>query len=134
MVGNTKAKVYFDGLCPLCSKEIDHYKKLRGSENLTYIDIHSSDFSPQYEGVDPVAVHKIFHVRDERGQLHKGVDGFRVIWKTIPRYQWLARFSILPVINSCFLFAYWAFARIRPFLPRKKSTCSDSKYCDQKIL
>lgn len=37
--------VYFDGLCPLCSREIGHYRKAVGNENISFVDITHVDFN-----------------------------------------------------------------------------------------
>ena len=34
--------VYFDGSCPLCTLEIDHYKRQSGAQKLCFVDASSS--------------------------------------------------------------------------------------------
>jgi predicted DCC family thiol-disulfide oxidoreductase YuxK len=65
-----KIKVYYDGLCVLCGREIQHYIKQEGSCNIDFIDITKSDFNPQLEGLDPYLVNKFMHVQDQAGQLY----------------------------------------------------------------
>ncbi|NDC39803.1 MAG: DUF393 domain-containing protein, partial [Proteobacteria bacterium] len=67
-------KVYFDGLCVLCSAEIEFYRRRPGQEAIEWVDISSPGFSAEAEGVDPVLVNRFFHVRQEDGRLVSGVD------------------------------------------------------------
>ena len=124
--------VYFDGLCPLCSREIDHYRKQRGAERLRFIDITASDFNAQAEGVDPVAVHKEMHVKTSDGRLVTGVDAFIEIWKVLPRYGFAARLAQRSLIKPVLDFGYMIFATVRPYLPRKSQGCEASPYCEIK--
>lgn len=121
--------VYFDGLCPLCSREIDHYRKARGSDHLRFIDITHAGFDAAKEGVDPVQVHQVMHVRDQNGKLATGVDAFIEIWKVLPGYNWAARLANRTVPRGLLTVGYYIFAKIRPYLPRKTADCSASPFC-----
>lgn len=129
-VENSKIKVYFDGLCHLCSAEIVHYRKLRGSENIIFLDITSSEFNAALEGVDPVRVHREMHVRKADGTFAIGVDAFIAIWNELPRYRFAARWGNYPLPKLFLRAGYKIFATIRPYLPRKKGDCSESPYCE----
>jgi len=123
-------KVYYDGLCHLCSKEINHYRSLNGAEQIQFIDITSAEFSAEAEGLDPYAVHKVMHVRDDEGQIHKRVDAFIQIWQKLPKYQWAARIAEKAPVKAVLEVGYSAFAAARPYLPKKaKADCSESPYC-----
>lgn len=122
--------VYYDGLCHLCSREIDHYRKQRGSEDLRFMDITGASFDATAEGVDPVQVHKVMHVRRKDGTLATGVNAFIEIWKILPKYNWAARLAVRPLPSLVLKVGYEAFAAIRPFLPRKKADCATSPYCE----
>ena len=124
-----KAKVYYDGLCPLCSREIEHYRHREGAESLQFIDITASDFDALREGLDPYRIHREMHVRAKDGSLKTGVDGFIEIWRHLPRYNWAARAAQIKPLKIILDLGYWIFARIRPLLPRRKNRCSDSPYC-----
>jgi len=126
-------KIYYDGLCILCSREIEHYKKLRGAEKLTFIDITHPEFDAKKEGLDPMAVHKVMHVRTPDGKIHTRVSAFLEIWKILPRYQWAAPIASHFLVKPLLEIGYTLFAKSRPFLPkRKKDLCKDSPHCDFK--
>ena len=125
-----KGAIYFDGLCMACSAEINHYRRLPGSEAFDFVDITARNFSPEAHGLDPKAVHKVMHVKDINGKLHTGVEAFRVIWQQIPRYQFLARWSKKGMLRHALNFGYEFFVKVRPYLPRRKADCSASPYCE----
>jgi predicted DCC family thiol-disulfide oxidoreductase YuxK len=131
---NTKVKVYYDGLCRACSREIEHYRSQAGAENIDFIDICASGFNPQHEGLDPIQVHKEMHVRRSDGSLATRVDAFIVIWETLPKFNFLARLARGQKIRSCLDVGYSIFAKIRPWLPRKtkQDECQESPYCEVK--
>jgi predicted DCC family thiol-disulfide oxidoreductase YuxK len=129
-VKNPILTVYFDGLCRLCAAEIEHYRKQEGADQFRFVDITHSQFSASTEGVDPVQVHKIMHVRNQQGELKIKVAAFIEIWKNLPRYKkWVSLAEAAPVrlmMNA----GYEIFAAVRPYLPRKKRDCEASPYCD----
>ncbi|MBX9769137.1 MAG: DUF393 domain-containing protein [Bdellovibrionales bacterium] len=120
--------IYFDGLCYLCSMEISHYRKMKGSANIRFVDITQSTFDPKTEGVDPVEVHKNMHVRDKEGTLRLGVDAFIAIWEELPALKFLVPIANTGPVNRVLRYGYSFFAKIRPLLPRK--SCETSPFCD----
>lgn len=124
-----KITVYYDGLCRVCSREIEHYKRCGGSEDLNFVDITRLDFDAQAEGLDPQAVHRFLHVRRRDGSVIAGVEAFVQIWSALPRYQWAARLAKIAIVRYGLEGFYRIFVRIRPFLPRKKADCAASPYC-----
>jgi predicted DCC family thiol-disulfide oxidoreductase YuxK len=125
-----KVQVYYDGLCHLCSREIDHYRKQNGSDQIEFVDITAPDFNPIESGLDPVRVHREMHVRKSDGSLAVGVDAFIAIWEILPRYQFAARMGRKAIPHALLTGGYKVFARVRPYLPRKKSDCNKSPYCE----
>lgn len=112
------ATVYYDGACPLCSREIAMYRRLDGADRLRWVDITTA--SPQELGGDLTREQALarFHVRDERGQLVAGGAGFVAIWGRLPGLRWLARLAARPPLSWLLEPAYRAFLRFRPFLTR----------------
>jgi len=125
---NKNIAVFYDGLCHLCSREINHYKKMRGSENIDFVDITNPSFRAETVGLDPVEVHKSLHVLNRSGKIQTGVDAFICIWSELAALRFLvpiAKTAPIRFVLSCF---YFIFAKIRPYLPRK--SCESSPYCD----
>ena len=115
-----KTKVYYDGACHLCSREMRHYKKKDQEKKLLFIDIAGKDFDAKKEGLDPKRVNERMHVRDEKGNLKEGVDAFASLWRTLGGYKAL----IFLVETEPFRFfaklCYALFAKIRIYLPKRK--------------
>jgi predicted DCC family thiol-disulfide oxidoreductase YuxK len=120
--------VFYDGLCHLCSREIDHYRTLKGAERIHFLDITSSAFNAAKEGLDPVKVHESMHVRGKDGKLHLGVDAFICIWGELPALRFLVPIAKFLPVHLLLQAFYFAFAKVRPLLPRKQ--CEDSPYCE----
>ena len=131
-IPQNKLSVYFDGLCHLCSREIEHYKKVPGNENLKFIDITNPQFDCVLEGLNPIDVHQYMHVKDTKGEIFIKVDAFIEIWKRLPRYRFAVRIAQMKIVRPFMNIGYWCFATIRPYLPKKKQACSDSPYCEIK--
>lgn len=123
-----QASVYFDGLCPLCSREIAHYQGMRGSERIRFVDITSPSFDSVREGLDPAAIHRELHAKDADGRILTGVAAFILIWRQLPSMRWLVPVASFSPVNLALRGAYRAFAKLRPLLPRK--SCEASPYCE----
>lgn len=120
----TKLTLFYDGLCPLCSREIEYYRKRAAEDPLVhFVDIADPQFQASAHGLDPLAVHRQMHVKLD-DQLHVGVDAFVAIWQRIRGFGWLARLVRLPGVYQLAWVAYTIFAWIRPWLPRRKSSCT----------
>ena len=130
-----KLKVFYDGLCKVCSAEIAHYQKQQGSENIEFIDICSGYFNASAEGLNPIEAHKVMHVRRTDGSMAIRVDAFIEIWKVLPKFKWLARLAQKPLVRFGLDAGYNLFSQIRPWLPRKQAAndCSNSPYCEVKM-
>lgn len=123
-----KTIVYFDGLCHVCYRKVDHYKVMQGAENIVFQDITAPDFDPVSHGLDPVAIHKNLHVRDNSGQVRVGVDGFIAIWNELPSVRFISPIASFGPVHFILRVGYFFFTKVRRFLPRK--SCHDSPYCD----
>ena len=108
-------KVFFDGKCGLCSKEINHYRDIARSEDFLWEDV-ASDPSPLIKlRVTQQDALRRLHAQDSDGKLHIGVAAFILIWRHLPRFKWvvLARFVKLPLIFQISEFLYNRFADYR---------------------
>ena len=123
-----KVAVFYDGACHLCSREIEHYRKKDTREAFSFVDISLPSFQAVELGLDPIQVQKVMHVRAPSGELKTGVDAFIEIWNHLPGFEPLARLATKAYVRPFLDLGYHAFARIRPFLPKKKAHC-DSGTC-----
>jgi predicted DCC family thiol-disulfide oxidoreductase YuxK len=119
-------QVFFDGACPLCSREIDHYRRQDHQQRLEAIDISAPGFDPQKYGISLEAFMAELHAIDQAGTVYRGVAAFRAIWQAFPEkivYRAMGRLVGLPLAGRLAAMAYRIFARLRRHLPGRKSGC-----------
>lgn len=109
--------VFYDGLCGLCSKEINHYRSIAPANRFDWADIASDASRCAELGVSQARALEVIHVRDDSGAIHTGVAAFVVMWRALPRWGWLATVASLPLLRSLAeqlyrLFARWRFQRL----------------------
>ena len=109
--------VYHDGSCPLCRREIGHYRRQAGSQQIDFVDISDPRAEPG-PGVSREDAMGRFHVRLPSGELLSGGAAFVEIWKVLPRWRPLARAAALPGVKSALNIAYSLFLPLRPTLAR----------------
>ncbi|WP_438991797.1 thiol-disulfide oxidoreductase DCC family protein [Lentibacter sp.] len=109
--------VYYDGNCPLCSLEIDHYKRQSGAEALCFVDASSLTADLGGDLGRDTALSR-FHVRNAKGELLSGARGFVAIWSVLPRWRWAAGFARWPAVTPLLELAYRGFLPLRPWLAR----------------
>ena len=121
--------VYYDGGCPLCSREIEHYRQKDTAGRLRLVDIAAPDFDARAAGVDAQAVNKLFHVRLPDGTLVTGLAAFTAIWDVLPGFGALTRAARLPLISPLLRSGYRVFAALRPYLPKQHPTECNNGTC-----
>ena len=82
--------VYYDGICKMCSKEINYYKKIAPPKCLKWVDIARNGNALENYNVSQQEALLYLHVKDASGKLHIGVDAFKVIWSHLPNWRWLS--------------------------------------------
>jgi predicted DCC family thiol-disulfide oxidoreductase YuxK len=75
--------VFYDGQCPLCRREINHYQGMQGAETVAWIDITSADNDIQQFGLNLNDAMARFHVLDRQGNWHTGAFGFVAMWRQL---------------------------------------------------
>jgi len=111
------AVVFFDGGCPLCSREIAHYRRLRGAGSLCWVDISTDDAALKFFGIDREAAMARFHVLDRRGYWQTGAWGFAELWSNLPAYRWLSvalrKLHLVSMLDKAYVrFARWRLGRM----------------------
>jgi len=107
--------VYFDGACPVCCREIAHYRRQRGSEAIAWVDASSCDEAELGPGLDRSVVLSRFYVRNADGTLTSGAAAFVAIWRRLPAFAWLAALASSRPVLALLEAGYSIFLRVRPW-------------------
>ena len=112
--GGQRVTVFFDGGCPMCRREIAHYRRLQGAERVDWRDIHADPDALSDNGISWQQAMERLHVQDGTGVLRTGAHAFVTLWRELPGYRWLARMvSAIPGVVWAMDRAYVVFARWR---------------------
>lgn len=114
--------IFYDGACHLCSREIDHYRKIDAKGKIRFVNIADRSFDIESEGLkNPKLVQKYLHVKYTNGKIVTGVEAFVSIWETLGRFKFLTTLAKTPVSGHFMKLGYQIFAQIRPYLPKKRN-------------
>ena len=105
--------VYFDGGCPVCSREIAHYRRQPGAEVCAWVDASRCADAELGAGLTRAAALGRFHVRRADGELVDGMRGFATLWRVLPRSAWLGRIASFGPMLALLEFAYQGFLVMR---------------------
>ena len=82
-----KNKVFFNNSCNICRAEINHYKKY-SNKNIEWVDITNNKEAQQITSKSYKQLLRRMHVIQD-GKLIEGAEVFLIIWKNIPKYNFL---------------------------------------------
>lgn len=110
-------RVFYDGKCSLCRREIERYKRIAPVGVFDWVDITVDASSLEKLGIAYSDGLKLLHAQDAQGKLQVGVDAFILIWRQIARWRVLASIVgagfIRPVAKIAYrAFAAWRFKRL----------------------
>jgi predicted DCC family thiol-disulfide oxidoreductase YuxK len=92
--GRDTLTVCYNGACPVCRAEIDHYRTLtKPADQLIYRNVAAApaeDLDPRLKGDTGF---RRLHALTADGRLFAGIDAFIAVWERLPRYRWLARLA-----------------------------------------
>ena len=121
MQDTDKLRVFYDGACPLCRREIGFYRRRRGADNVEWCDLSEMTRTAVAPGLDRDAALARFHVQKPDGSLASGGDAFRALWLALPVFRPVARVLGLPGLRRLLNVAYDRFLVLRPRLQRLAS-------------
>ncbi len=93
MTSPPNCTVYFDGACPLCRREIAHYRGLPGGQQIAWVDASRCDEASLGDGLDRRQALRRLHVRQADGTLLSGAAAFAAIWSRLPAYATIGRLA-----------------------------------------
>jgi len=111
-----KPIMFFDGGCPLCQREVAHYRALDRRNRVSWIDISQDTSVLEEHGIGLDAATKRLHALDEQGRAVSGAAAFVAVWRQLPVYRHLARLvewsGMVPFLDRVYVrFAAWRFRR-----------------------
>ena len=83
----------YDGGCPLCSKEVAHYKRRDKQSRVSWIDINADSQPLTHYSISQEAAMKRLHVIQD-GQIVVGARAFAAVWSQLPGYR-----LIVPIVK-----------------------------------
>jgi predicted DCC family thiol-disulfide oxidoreductase YuxK len=105
--------VYYDGGCPVCSREIGAYQKQAASKSFDWVDVTCADSETLGPGLTREKAMARMHVRRADGTLASGAAAFAEIWRGFPALRWLGVLLGLPPFGAMAELGYRAFLKIR---------------------
>ena len=117
-------KVFFNNSCNICRAEINHYKK-HSDSNMEWVDVTDNQDAQQLTSKSYKDLLRRMHVIQD-GKVIDGAESFLIIWKNIPKYNFLYKiFKIKPLFFFLNIFyeiaAYFLFIKNKHLLDSEKN-------------
>lgn len=107
---STPATLYYDGACPLCSREMNALQRCT-SGDLSLVDIHDLP-ALNHTNLDKHTLLQTLHIQTSGGEWVTGISANVLAWQYTKYgvfFRWLEWPLIKPVTR--FIYAYWAKVR-----------------------
>lgn len=109
-------KVFYDGACPMCSREIEFYKSRQSIETVEWVDLAKLDSEFAYPGISREQALKRFHVVTPQGQILSGGAAFTQMLCSIRMLRPLGVTLRIAPLAWLLDQIYNQFLKIRPWL------------------
>ena len=110
--------VFFDGACPLCTKEIAFFGRCRGADQVRWVDVSRATEREVAPGLSREQAIKRFHVLHPDGRITSGGRAFAELWAVFPGWAMVGRASRRGPLAVVLDIAYRLFLPLRPWLQR----------------
>ena len=97
-------KVYYNESCSICRAEINLYKK-QNIKDIEWVDITNNKAIEKETLKSDKMLLRRLHVKNG-DNIIDGAEAFLLVWKTIPKYNFLYKFFKTPIIFNLFSFFY----------------------------
>lgn len=108
-------KVWYDGACPLCTREIALMRRLDRRGAITFVDL-AAGADPTCP-IDRARLLARFHAEEE-GRVLSGAAAFAAMWRAIPLLRPLGLAARHRLVLALLEAAYLRFLVVRPRLQR----------------
>ena len=110
MPGPQSLTVCYNGACPVCRAEIEHYRRAAGDGSaLRFLDVAADAAAAARHGLTGDTAYRRLHTIAPDGSVLAGIPAFVAVWERLPRYRWLARAMAWPLLRAC---AAWGYERL----------------------
>ena len=95
---NSGIAVYYNGACPVCSREINHYRRVSREvrPKIKWRDVTQYPHALKRYKIDYETAKRRLHLVDEAGEIHAGMAAMAVMWDHVPGYAWAGRAARTP--------------------------------------
>ena len=123
----TGMKIFYDGACPVCRREIRFYKQRAGAAGFQWLDVNnlSEEFIPSGHSRDDLL--RRFHVQHPTEGVVSGTTAFALLWQEMFGWSWLLRAVKLPVVRETCELGYTIFLFLRGTFIRRGSCDLDTR-------
>lgn len=92
--------VCYNGSCPVCRAEIDHYRgQADPASGLAWLDAAADPAAAARHGLAGDDPFRRLHAVTADGRVLAGMEAFAAVWDRLPRYRWLARLVRRPALR-----------------------------------
>jgi predicted DCC family thiol-disulfide oxidoreductase YuxK len=112
----TQLRVFYDGACPLCSREMGWLMRRLPRAGIVFDDISAAEFRSQEHGLSKEALMKQIHAMLPDGSIITGMEVFRRLYAAAG-LGWLLKPTGWPLLRPLFDLLYRIFARCRTLRP-----------------
>ena len=105
--------LYYDGGCPVCTREIGFYRRRRGAEHIRWIDLAQCSDADLGEDLTREVAYARLHARRPDGELLSGARAFAALWQALPAFRIAGRAAALPGVVHGLEWGYRGFLRLR---------------------
>src|SRR5262249_19976730 len=93
--------MYYNGECPVCSAEMNHYASLCASsqKSLQFIDAMQRPEDFVQWRLRREHFERRVYLKDSQGRILSGLPALVALWSRMPQYRWLARMMKLPLVK-----------------------------------
>ena len=92
-ITNSTIRVFYDGACPLCQREVNRYQKLFATqvatqnETIDWVDISNNAAALNAECINYEDAMRLIHIKDGSGVHQVGLEAMLTLWDKIPYYR-----------------------------------------------
>jgi len=115
--------VYFDGGCPVCTREIGFYRRRRGADRIRWVNLAQCEDSELGTDLSRERAQARLHARRPDGRLVSGALAFAALWQALPAFHLIGRVAALPGLAHGLEWGYRGFLKVRPLWRREAAAC-----------